>query len=119
MNGPTFEQLPEMVNLLLEKVESLEKRITDMYLSNSDRAYLTVAQAAEFLKLSVPTLYSKVSRGEIPVSKPGKRLYFKKAELLSWINEGRKNVFNELDHATGSFKVPGKSRPIRRIKIED
>jgi len=116
MSQPTFEQLPAMVKLLLEKVESIERTLTGMHSSNLDEEFLAVEQAAEFLKLSVPTLYSKVSRGEIPVNKPGKRLYFKKAELLKWINEGSKSDFNKLDHAASNFTVPGRLRHVRRIK---
>jgi excisionase family DNA binding protein len=37
---------------------------------------LTVQEAAEFLNLSVPTIYLKVSKGEIPFMKRSKRLYF-------------------------------------------
>ncbi|MBB6271900.1 excisionase family DNA binding protein [Pedobacter cryoconitis] len=116
MNQPTFEQLPAMVSLLLEKVESLERTLMGLHSLNSSEELLTVDQTAEFLKLSVPTLYSKVSRGEIPVSKPGKRLYFKKSELLKWVTEGRKSTFNELNHASSNFIVPGRLRCIRRIK---
>lgn len=44
---------------------------------------LTIQEAAEFLSLTVPTLYSKVSRGELPVMKRSKRLYFSKADRKS------------------------------------
>lgn len=116
MNQPTFEQLPAMVSLLMEKVESLERTLMSIHSSKSDEEFLTVDQAAEFLKLTVPTLYSKVSRGEIPVSKPGKRLYFKKSELLKWINEGRKSTFNKLDNDSHKFSVQGSLRRVKRIK---
>lgn len=49
---------------------------------------LTIHEAAEFLHLSVPTLYSKCSKGELPVKKRSKRLYFSKLELIDYINEG-------------------------------
>jgi len=43
---------------------------------------LTVQQAAKFLSLTVPTVYSKVSKNELPVMKRSKRLYFSRTELL-------------------------------------
>ena len=50
---------------------------------------LTIQGAAALLHLSVPTLYSKHSKGEIPgVCKRGKRLYFNKQILIEWIKEG-------------------------------
>ncbi|HYG17161.1 MAG TPA: helix-turn-helix domain-containing protein [Bacteroidia bacterium] len=56
---------------------------------------LTIKQAAQLLCLSVPTIYSLVSRAEIPVNKRGKRLYFSKAELTAWIKAGRKKTTAE------------------------
>ena len=58
---------------------------------------LTIQQAAEFLSLSVPTLYSKVSKGELPVMKQGKRLYFSRTELMEYIKEGRKKTNAEIE----------------------
>jgi len=53
---------------------------------------LTIQEAAEFLNLSVPTLYTKVHNAEIPVYKKTKRLYFSKQELTDWIKAGRKKT---------------------------
>lgn len=46
---------------------------------------LTISEAAQILHLSVPTMYSKVSKGELPVMKRGKRLYFSKKELIEFM----------------------------------
>lgn len=51
---------------------------------------LTVQEAAQFLNLTVPTIYSKVSKGELPYMKRGKRLYFSREELLQYLKEGRR-----------------------------
>jgi len=51
---------------------------------------LTIQEAAEFLRLTVPTMYSKVSKGELPVMKRGKRLYFSRTELLEYVKAGRR-----------------------------
>lgn len=53
-------------------------------------------EAAEFIGVAVPTMYSKVSKGEIPVSKRGKRLYFFHSELLQYLKEGRKKSNSEI-----------------------
>ena len=57
---------------------------------------LNIQQAATLLGLSVATLYSKVSKAEIPVSKQGNRLYFSKQELTNWIKTGRKKTISEM-----------------------
>jgi excisionase family DNA binding protein len=53
---------------------------------------LTIQEAAEFLNLTVPTVYSKVSKNELPVMKRSKRLYFSRNELLDYLKAGRKNT---------------------------
>jgi excisionase family DNA binding protein len=60
---------------------------------------LSIQDAASYLNLSVPTLYSKVSRGELPVMKRGKRLYFSKAELLEYLKGGRKKSISDIEAA--------------------
>lgn len=53
----------------------------------------TAEQTADFLGISKATIYSKVSRRELPVMKRGKRLYFSQDELKEVIRE----VFAELN----------------------
>jgi excisionase family DNA binding protein len=78
MNNP-FEtidaRLSNIENLLLDLKHSNKENQPE-----SDQL-LTIQQAGELIKLSVPTLYGYVSRNEIPFSKKGKRLYFSKQEL--------------------------------------
>lgn len=58
---------------------------------------LTIQEAAKFLHLSVPTIYTQVSRGELPVMKRNKRLYFSKAELVGYLKGGRKKTNAEIE----------------------
>ena len=93
----SFENLPQAVSLLLEKVETLEQLLKSQQnpALRSDKP-LTISQAAEFVNLTVPTLYGFVSKRTIPFSKVGKRLYFSEAELTSWIKSGRKQSVTNL-----------------------
>ena len=66
--------------------------------------FLSIQEAANLLHLSVPTLYSKHSRGELPgVSKRGKRLYFSKKILLEWLEAGRQKTNDEVKQEAESF----------------
>ena len=58
---------------------------------------LTVQEAADFLSLTVATIYSKVSRGELPVMKRSKRLYFSSIELMDYLKAGRKKTNAEIE----------------------
>jgi excisionase family DNA binding protein len=86
----TFEQLPEAVSQLYDKLEGIEKFLEEL---TNDPALkeelMTISAASKMLNLSVATIYSKVCRREIPVNKQGKKLYFYKSELLDWIRSGR------------------------------
>ncbi len=64
---------------------------------------LTIQEAAEFLSLTVPTLYSKVSKGELPVMKRSKRLYFSRTELMNYLKDGRKKSFAEIDREAETY----------------
>ena len=102
MQKLTFEQLPEAVALLLEKIERIEK-----LLASSDEPdqfeLLDVEKAAEFLRLSKPTVYSKVCRGELPGYKTGRRLYFKKDELKKWLVKDPILTYREIGHIADKY----------------
>ena len=71
--------------------------------------FLTIQEAATLFNLKVPTMYSKVSRGEIPVMKRGKRLYFSRSELLEYLKEGRKKSNSEIEMEAESYLANKKS----------
>ncbi len=64
---------------------------------------LTVQEAALFLNLSVPTIYSKVSKGELPFMKRSKRLYFSNIELLDYLKKGRVKTHLEIEEEASKF----------------
>jgi len=61
---------------------------------------LNVDEACDLLHLEKPTVYSKVSRGELPHMKKGKRLYFSKESLLEYIHSGRVKTNEELQESS-------------------
>lgn len=64
---------------------------------------LTIQQAGELLCLTVPTMYSLVSRAEVPCMKKHKRLYFSKVDLLNWVKTGRKKTLAEAASDADAF----------------
>ena len=69
---------------------------------------LTIQEAAEFLSLTVPTMYSKVSKGELPVMKRSKRLYFSRTELLEYLKDGRKKSNAEIEQEAEAYLLNNK-----------
>ena len=83
------------------KLSGIEKLLLELKqpLSQTDEpkdSLMTVEGAADFLSLTVPTIYSKVSKGEIPFMKQSKRLYFSRQELTNYIKKGRKKTNAEV-----------------------
>ena len=106
MKNLSFENLPQAVGLLIERIESLEKLLLEnsgKKTSEPSGQLMTIDQAAEFLNLAKPTVYSMVSRGEIPYMKRSKRLYFCQQDLMAYIRDGRKMTDIELLDSASDF----------------
>ncbi|SMD37641.1 transcriptional regulator, AlpA family [Reichenbachiella faecimaris] len=87
MDNP-FQELYER----LDRIEGLLVIVKDNKASESEdeeERLLNVREAARYLGDAVATLYGRTSKNEIPFYKRGKKVYFKKSELLAWIEEGR------------------------------
>lgn len=86
-----------------ERLVNIEALLVKLSLANENQGgpfekdeLLTVKDAATFLCLSVPTVYSLISKGELPVMKRSKRCYFSKLELVQYLKAGRKKTNSEL-----------------------
>lgn len=113
-----------MHNLVLSPIDpetlisSISDRVTENILKavkikessiEDSEELLTVQETAQFLNLAVATIYSKVSRGELPVMKQGKRLYFSSTELMQYLKEGRKKTYTEMEASAKDYLLSKKS----------
>lgn len=113
MDQVTFEQLPQVVGEIRERLLRIEDHLEALLGSEKAPCYLSISEAAEFLNLAKSTLYIKVCRMEIPVHKKGKRLYFEKAELYHWIKNSRRKTREELQTEADQYlKLPTKKRRV-------
>ncbi|MDD4429542.1 MAG: helix-turn-helix domain-containing protein [Paludibacter sp.] len=102
----TFDQLPKAVTMLTIEVSELKRLLIekqDQPPPEPPEQFLTIQEAAEFMNLTVPTMYSKVSKGELPVMKRGKRLYFSRTELMTYIKTGRKKSNAEIEQEAKAY----------------
>lgn len=54
------------------------------------KEFMTVGELAEYLELSKSAIYKLTSKREIPFYNPGgKKIYFKRSEVDTWIEAGR------------------------------
>jgi len=112
-----------MHNLVLSPIDpetlisSISERVTANILkavqnnnptTDQPEQLLTVQGAAEFLGLTVPTIYSKCSRNEIPFMKRSKRLYFSSTELMEYLKDGRKKSNAEIEAEAKAYLLNSK-----------
>lgn len=108
MEGLTFEQLPaavtnltkeisEIKTLLLLKVEHQNNEKSDEWLD------LNTLVKYDPAKRGKSTWYSKISRGEVPYHKKGKKVFFLKSEIDNWLKSGRKLTNDEVDAAADKY----------------
>jgi excisionase family DNA binding protein len=89
MNNP-FEVIEARLSDIESLILDLKQPKQEHPPTKQSEQFLNVRETAKFLKLADSTIYSKVSKGELPVMKRGKRLYFSTSELMQYIKEGRK-----------------------------
>lgn len=107
----SFDKLPEAVTTLIKEVSELKRLLIEKCehsTTDQPEQLLTVQEAAEFLSLTVSTMYSKASKGELPVMKRGKRLYFSRTELLEYLKEGRKKSNAEIEQEAEMYLLNNK-----------
>jgi excisionase family DNA binding protein len=94
MNNPF-----EIINSRLLNIEALVLELHKKQ-SFSDQPesekWLTLPEVAKYLDLAHQTIYGLVSRREIPHIHRGKKLYFRKSEIDTWLSQGRRKTVEEL-----------------------
>ena len=110
----TFDELPQAVTMLIKEVSEFKSLLIEKQEqpTNQPEQFLTVHEAAKFLNLAVATIYSKVSRNELPVMKRSKRLYFSSSELVVYLKKGRVKTTTEINQEADVY-LSGKGKGLR------
>ena len=108
----TFDLLPKAIQNLTNEVSELKSLLLNKQEQKQEQPekLLSIKQAAQFLNLSVATIYSKVSKGELPFMKRSKRLYFSSSELLAYLKEGRNKSNTEIEKEAEAYLLTNKKR---------
>lgn len=95
----TFDQLPNEVTMLRNEISALKQfLITNQTKAKEDDKWLNLNDLIEYdpEKRTKATWYSKISKGEVPYHKKGKKVYFLKSEFDEWLKNGRKKTHSEI-----------------------
>jgi len=86
-----METINNPFEVILKKLTGIENQIRfiNQQKSRPEPDFLNVEQAAALLNYSKATVYKKTSSGELPFYKSGKKLHFRKSELIQLIETGK------------------------------
>ena len=96
----------QLSNLIQSSVRKVLKETPPQTVEPTDQPeqLLTIDEVATLLHLTKPTVYSKVSKNELPgVCKQGKRLYFDRQTIIDWIKQGRKKSNAEIEQEAKAY----------------
>ena len=105
-NVLSFDQLPNVVAMLVKEISELKSlflKMSEQGLNEKSEKLLSIQEASQFLNLSVPTIYSKVSRNELPFMKRSKKLYFSSIDLMDYLKQGRKKSNEETSNEVDQY----------------
>lgn len=97
MNQQFFMLTEEGIKVLAERISENIKKAINQSESFIDNDIMTIDEAAKLIKLAKSSVYGLVHQKKIPFNKVGKKLYFSKAEILQWINNGKHATKSELE----------------------
>jgi excisionase family DNA binding protein len=107
-----------IINFMKRIEQRLMMKIEEMFDQNRQSAkgndievetekLLDIQGVSELLGLAKATIYSKLSRNELPYMKRGKKVYFKEKEILEYLNRGKVLSNDELEELARK-KLKGK-----------
>ncbi len=89
---------------IIQKLDSIEKMLTEQNMLKKE--VLTFNEAAIYLEVSHSHLYKMTSTGVIPSYKPnGKKLYFNRKELDSWLLSNRQSSQEEIEQQAANYLI--------------
>ena len=92
----TFERIPQAIADLTAEVGQLKEMLgrileKDAQPTSTDEM-IGIDEACIILNMKKSTVYANVQQGRIPYYRPSKKLLFKRAELIDWLETGRRKT---------------------------
>jgi excisionase family DNA binding protein len=84
VNDQQLQEILDRVSNMQETLNTVKAAIT----GTNEPEIIGLKEVSKITGLSLPTLYAYTSQNKIPHLKAGKRLRFKRFEILNWMKEG-------------------------------
>lgn len=93
--------------LIIDKLNNIENLLKTVMKKDNGTIVVTevfnLNQAAEYVSLSKSAIYKKTSERNIPHFKQGKKLYFKRSELDSWLTSLKISTHTEIEKMADDY----------------
>lgn len=93
--------------LIFDKLNNIENLLKAVMKKDNGTIVVTevfnLKQAAEYVSLSKSAIYKKTSERNIPHFKQGKKLYFKRSELDTWLTELKITTHAEIEKQANDY----------------
>lgn len=83
-----LDNLQQLFELIQNAMRGVVEETPNKEQAEGPEKPMTVREASEYLSLSVPTIYTLISKGELPVKKRSKRCYFFASDLNNYLKAG-------------------------------
>jgi predicted DNA-binding transcriptional regulator AlpA len=98
----------EIINQRLECIELLLESILKGDQKTDVSKIMDIVQLSKYLNLSKSCIYKYTQSRNIPHSKKGKKLYFEKYLIDSWVLEGKIRTQQELEEESSKYTLKRK-----------
>lgn len=103
-----LEEMPQALNYLISKVESLEEIVNELSVQKDvpeQPEWMNIDDLRHYLPShpAKQTIYGWVNDKLIPYYKTSKKLTFKKSEIDDWLYQGHRKSTEELQREAGEF----------------
>ena len=103
-----LEEMPQALNYLISKVESLEEMVNELNIKKDipvQPEWMDIDELRQYLPShpAKQTIYGWVNDKLIPYYKASKKLTFKKSEIDEWLHQGRRKSSEDLMREAGEF----------------
>lgn len=96
-------------NLILDKLTEIASKLDEQNLLQ--KTVLNFNETCKYLDVSPSHLYKLTSTKQIPHFCPqGKKLYFKREELDSWLQRNRQSSTDEIDNMATEYLLKNKGK---------
>lgn len=108
-----FEILNNRLDEIFLRLEEIQNSKVSTSTMEESNEILTVKQAAEYLNLSIYSIYAKTSQKSIPHAKRGRHLYFFKDDLRNWLASAKSKTREEINQEAEDYLLKNKKRPAK------